>query len=328
MELLRQAGIEAHLAENGQQAIEKNSNNTFDGILMDLQMPIMDGYTATKIIRETYPDIPILAMTANAMAGDKEKVLAAGMNDHITKPINVNAMFATIAKWITVGETSLSNYIPPSVETTTQNDVDNVVPSFVHINVDAGLAVANGNVKLYIKLLGKFINGQDGFESTFKQAWQERIEEEATRHVHTLKGSAGNIGAKHLYDVAGKLEKACENLNDENIEILFAEVINVLTLVLDELKLYCLENESTKQAVGQVDFLFNEEIKVQLSQLLELVEDFETDAVEIAEVILDQLKGSNKTATFEKIVQQIEGYEFTEAQESLVQFINDIETST
>lgn len=328
MELLRLAGIEAHLAENGQEAVEKNSNNTFDGILMDLQMPIMDGYTATKIIRESYPDIPILAMTANAMAGDKEKVLAAGMNDHITKPINVNAMFATIAKWITVGETNLSDYIPPSIEATAQNEVDSIVPSFEHISVDAGLAVANGNIKLYIKLLGKFIKGQDGFEPIFKQAWQEKQEEEATRYVHTLKGSAGNIGAKHLYDVAGTLEKSCANLDDDNIEALFNEVINALTLVLDELKLYCLHNESNEQTVSQVDFLFNEEIKVQLSQLLELVEDFETDAVEIAEVILEQLKGSNRAATFEKIVQQIEGYEFTEAQESLVQFFNDIESST
>jgi len=333
MELLTQAGIEAILAENGKQAVDKVNNDNFDGILMDLQMPVMDGYTATKIIKKDYPELPIIAMTANAMAGDKEKVLAVGMNDHITKPINVNAMFATIAKWVTPSKGRLDSYSPSLKEASSDIESVDVVPSFEHIDVDAGLAVTNANVKLYIKLLGKFIKGQENFIQIFEQACQENQQEDAIRFAHTLKGSAGNIGAKDLQNLAGKLEHACEksnkeSLNNKDIGALLTEVNIALMLVLDELKLYCLQNESIDKTISQVDFLFNEEIKQQLSQLLELVEDFETDAVEVADIIIEQLNGSNKAAAFEKIYQQIEGYEFTQAQESLIQFINGIDSST
>jgi CheY-like chemotaxis protein len=103
MELLANAGIDVTLAVNGQDALDKiSAEPRFDGVLMDCQMPVMDGYTATREIRknEKYRNLPIIAMTANAMAGDREKVMEAGMNDHIAKPLNVGAMFATIAKWI------------------------------------------------------------------------------------------------------------------------------------------------------------------------------------------------------------------------------------
>jgi CheY-like chemotaxis protein len=103
MELLANAGIEVVLANHGKEAVDilaKDAN--FDGVLMDCQMPVMDGYTATREIRKNpqFKDLPIIAMTANAMAGDKEKVMEAGMWDHIAKPLNVGDMFATIAKWI------------------------------------------------------------------------------------------------------------------------------------------------------------------------------------------------------------------------------------
>jgi PAS domain S-box-containing protein len=103
MELLANAGIEVTLAVNGPDALDKiGADAGFDGVLMDCQMPVMDGYTATREIRknEKYRNLPIIAMTANAMTGDREKVIEAGMNDHIAKPLNVGAMFATIAKWI------------------------------------------------------------------------------------------------------------------------------------------------------------------------------------------------------------------------------------
>ena len=104
-ELLGQAGIDVTVAEDGQQAIDILANESFDGVLMDCQMPVMDGYAATAILRrqERLRDLPIIAMTANAMVGDRDKALAAGMNDHIGKPINVADMFATLARWISPG---------------------------------------------------------------------------------------------------------------------------------------------------------------------------------------------------------------------------------
>ena len=103
MELLDNAGIEVVLARNGQESLDiLDTDARFDGVLMDCQMPVMDGYTATRAIRKNpaFAQLPIIAMTASAMAGDREKVLEAGMWDHIVKPLNVNDMFTTIAKWI------------------------------------------------------------------------------------------------------------------------------------------------------------------------------------------------------------------------------------
>jgi PAS domain S-box-containing protein len=101
-DLLGRAAIEVTVAEDGQQAIDILGRESFDGVLMDCQMPVLDGYAATAILRREprLRGLPIIAMTANAMAGDRDKALAAGMNDHIGKPINVAEMFATLARWI------------------------------------------------------------------------------------------------------------------------------------------------------------------------------------------------------------------------------------
>ena len=124
LELLAQAGIEVVVANNGVEALAALDNPVpFDGVLMDCQMPVMDGFTATRRLRESprFQALPILAMTANAMAGDREKVLAAGMNDHIAKPINVAEMFNTIARWVipsvpATGVTGPGSLVPsPSV---------------------------------------------------------------------------------------------------------------------------------------------------------------------------------------------------------------------
>ena len=102
MELLRGAGIEVTLVANGQQALDALQQHHFDGVLMDCQMPIMDGYAATRALRQLpgLENLPVIAMTANALVGDRDKVLAAGMNDHIAKPIRIDELFATLALWV------------------------------------------------------------------------------------------------------------------------------------------------------------------------------------------------------------------------------------
>jgi len=101
-DLLGRAQIVVQVADNGREAIEMLSREHFDAVLMDCQMPVMDGYAATRELRQhaQWRDLPVIAMTANAMVGDREKVLAAGMNDHIAKPINLAEMFATLVRWV------------------------------------------------------------------------------------------------------------------------------------------------------------------------------------------------------------------------------------
>lgn len=154
VELLQANGLIVEVANNGVEALEILSLQEFDGVLMDCHMPLMDGYTATREIRKQkrFSRLPVLAMTANAMTGDREKVIAAGMNDHIAKPINVEEMFKIMAKWITPAN---------PVKTEVEHYEENVqLPVLAGINTEDGLNRTQGNSKLYRKLLLKFAKSQ------------------------------------------------------------------------------------------------------------------------------------------------------------------------
>ena len=206
-EILSSAGILVSLANNGQEALDILKHDSFDGVLMDLQMPEMDGYTATRRIRQRkeYDNLPILAMTANAMAGDREKSLEVGMNDHIAKPINVTNMFTTLAKWITPTKPTGPRMGSVSIH----DNYDSPLPDIEGLDTEAGLHIAQGNRRLYQKLLIKFRDDQRDFARRFHEARISDDVDAATRYAHTLKGVAGNIGATALQEVAFGLENMC-----------------------------------------------------------------------------------------------------------------------
>jgi polar amino acid transport system substrate-binding protein len=207
VELLGNAGLEVRVAGNGAEALEHLGSEKFDVVLMDVQMPVMDGYTATRAIRSQsrFNELPVIAMTAGAMAGDREKCLQAGMNDHITKPIDVAKMFSTISRWVTIDQPAGADTGLKEVRTGTG---DEPLPELAGIDTRAGLARAQGNRMLYRKLLGKFREGQGRFVEEFREAALLGDSEAATRLAHTLKGVAGNVGATDVQAAAAALEKA------------------------------------------------------------------------------------------------------------------------
>ncbi len=201
LELLIRNGLLAEVANNGEEAIALLERDDFDGVLMDCQMPIMDGYTATRKLRHQsrFKALPILAMTANAMAGDREKVLDAGMNDHISKPINVNEMFHIMAKWITPANPATEMTIPLH-----EDDIE--VPELDGIDTSAGLVRTQNNGKLYLKLLRKMAQNHANFIDEYSAAVEVREWGVAQRLAHSLKGVAGNIGANELQEACKVLE--------------------------------------------------------------------------------------------------------------------------
>ncbi|MFS1438135.1 response regulator [Shewanella sp. 10N.286.48.A6] len=230
-ELLINKQIDTVLAENGQQAIECLAQQDFDGVLMDCQMPVMDGYTATSLLRlqPQFQHLPIIAMTANAMAGDREKALAAGMNDHISKPIDVESMFITMAKWIS--PTVATNTTKPAKSAIETTDAD--VVKFAlnlnsiacdHIDVALGLSRIQGDISLYHKLLVRFIRGQKAFPQYVEQAVIDNDTELTQRLVHTLKGVAGSIGAQMLATLAAKFEQTLDSLSEAHYERVFTKL--------------------------------------------------------------------------------------------------------
>lgn len=162
-ELLESNGIIVETADNGREAIELLASQDFDGVLMDCQMPVMDGYTTTRKLRQQqrFKNLPIIAMTASAMKGGKQKVLAAGMNDHIARPVNVNQMFITMAKWIKPGNKEAENKACFEAELGV-NDAT-CFPDLPGIDFQLGIKITNNNAKLYRRLLLISVAKGEGF---------------------------------------------------------------------------------------------------------------------------------------------------------------------
>ena len=241
LELLQQAGISVVVAHHGQQALDILARDSrFDGVLMDCQMPVMDGYTATREIRKNLAlaQIPVIAMTANAMAGDRDKVLEAGMCDHIAKPLNVATMFATLAKWIRPA--AAPNPAPrpaaagPAGLPATRAHAGRW--NLPGIDTQAGLATTLGNEALYTRLLLKFRDSQGQFARLFAAALADADPDSAERCAHTLRGTAGNIGARAVQLAAARLEQACQDhLPEERVAALLDDVLAALSPVVSGL---------------------------------------------------------------------------------------------
>jgi len=199
--LLTNAGVEVTVANDGQQALDLVEQQHFNGILMDCQMPVMDGYEATRRLRlqPRLRELPVIAMTANAMVGDREKVLAAGMNDHIAKPINVEEMFATLARWVH----------PAGAEGSAARLRSDPLPPLPGIDVDSARARLAGNQALYRRLLRMFYAQQQDFGARFGAARASGDFLAAMRAAHDLKSGAGTVGASDLQLAAAALEHAC-----------------------------------------------------------------------------------------------------------------------
>lgn len=204
IELLRNAGVAVVIANNGREALDVLSRDAdFDAVLMDCQMPVMDGYTAAQAIRSDphLSHLIIIALTANVMSGDRERILAAGMDDCIGKPIDIDAMFLTLARWV-------SSDAPRAHTNSLPHDLEEL-GNLPGVDISAGLAATHNNPLLYRKLLGRFLARQRSFVRDFTSALMTGDQETALRAVHTLKSVAGTIGARTVQSLAAELETVC-----------------------------------------------------------------------------------------------------------------------
>ncbi|TCI05506.1 response regulator [Corallincola luteus] len=327
IEILETHGINVTLAEDGKQALQKLRKQTFDGVLMDCQMPVMDGYTATKKIRlqPEYQDLPVIAMTANAMAGDKEKVLDAGMNDHVAKPVDIDELFSTMAKWITPQvrpqydgstmtgdkEEGQEGYLQDSDQQ--QSDVQSEdaaddVESNRQLDPQQGLRYAMGKPSMYVKLLGRFIELYgDDFTAQYRECLDLEPERAAAiRLAHSLKGNAGNIGASQLRILAEKLEH--ETTAGEATEQSLAQAQQVLSVVLTEIDQYLLEHKQSGLQGEQPENC--EQILDLLRKVEAKAENFDIEAGEYLPELAPLLKSAGMDAQLNQLRKGIEEYDF------------------
>ncbi|WP_433741062.1 response regulator [Pseudomonas putida] len=312
-ELLQEAGIELALANDGQQALDLLARDSdFDGVLMDCQMPIMDGYTATARIREQprFAGLPIIAMTANAMTGDRERTLASGMNDHISKPLDVDGMFAILARWITprAGRHTVVQPINQAVDAP-------LLPGRLEgIDMAAGLATCMGKSELYLRLLRKFHESQAHFSEQFHAAIADPDPTAATRLAHTLRGSAANIGAKELAQAAALLEQI--SLAGEPNDVLqagLAEVERHLAQVVGGLSLV---GEAPADPGNQFT-PSSPELRERLDTLTRLLAESDTAAADVLEQLRNLSLAPSLSQRLDLVAQQVERFDFDRALELL-----------
>ena len=221
-DLLEHVGVDARFAENGVEGVRAVlEDGPFDGVLMDVQMPRMDGYTATRLIRANpeFRDLPIIALTANALEGDRDAAFAAGMNDYIAKPVDPDQALLTLSRWVRPAE-------PAEPE-----------PIAAAIDRVAGLRRVGGNQGLYDKILGRFSEDAAQFCGKFSALFNAGDLIAATRLAHSLKSSAGTIGADSVQRAAADIEEFCRLGREESDKMaeLLAALEQAVTDLLKEL---------------------------------------------------------------------------------------------
>ena len=318
-EFLQDVGVVVTVAADGKECLHKLSQGVFDLILMDIQMPEMDGLEATRIIRqdEKYKKLPIVAMTAHAMTGDKEKSLEAGMDDHITKPIDSNLLYETLGQWL---EVSGADQSPTTAEKkpdvlSQQSSVDIELPDLPGIDQDQALKVLNYKTDLFVKMLYDFKKSYGTLASDLQTMSLAGKWDEIQAKAHTLKGVSGYIGSTLLRDSAEQLENSLRNNEREHVERYLTQFRESLEQIISSLALLP-ELEKDREEVAQVSLepglepnIKIEEIKPQLELLLEQLQKGELAAEE----------------TFVSVERSLEGTGFDKQLRLIADFIDDIE---
>jgi CheY-like chemotaxis protein len=216
--------------------VESVQKAKYDAILMDVQMPEMDGLEATRIIRKTneFKDIPIIAVTAHAMKGDRTLCIEAGMNDYVTKPIDRRAFYATLEKWIgTEGQGDARKLNEEYGLASQVSDSGMDLAQIKGIDVQEALARLDGNGELFNLLLVEFRKTFENWVSEIREAMECGKMETARRLAHSLKGTAGNISANRLFAIAEEVEAAIHDGNLEPVEMLLDNLELALSEVID-----------------------------------------------------------------------------------------------
>ncbi len=228
--LLEEVGVKADIAASGKEAVNAVSRKQYDVVLMDVQMPEMDGYEATRVIRENNPPdvLPIIAMTANAMRGDKEKCLEAGMNRYIPKPVNQGILYRTLHAFAgdrqdDLDIETLRQEAAQAPESVRRPDAPSC-PDIPGVDVNDALRRLGVDYKSYINILSGFLGRNRDIIDQFKTACSVNDMETLRRLAHSLKGSAQNIGADKIGESASVIERMAEESRIESLEILLDEI--------------------------------------------------------------------------------------------------------
>ena len=311
---LEDADVFVDLAENGQEAIRLIETNHYDVVLMDMQMPVMDGVAATRVLRSNrrFQDLPIIAMTANALASDRELCLDAGMNDHIAKPIDPHQLFGVLLRWIgRTGDDGTPETGDPAATAAMESDLDSL--ELKGLDVAAGLRFTGGNPERYKALLRKFAERQGGAVEVIRLALSDGDAATAERTAHSLKGSAATLGAASLAEAAAMTEAAVRTGKDVEA------TLGTLSLTLDP-AIKSIQKALPEGGSGNGGDRPRGDPATVVEPLARLKRLLESDDGEAADFIIDlkpQLDGVLTREEVKALADQVSQFEFDAALRSL-----------
>jgi two-component system sensor histidine kinase/response regulator len=325
-EILQQLGFQVDIANNGLEAIEALEQAEYELVFMDVQMPVMDGYEATRRIRMNplWSQLPIIAITAHTLSTDREKSLQAGMNDQVNKPIDTDELIAVIRKYVKNkgrspdrGELILS---PAGNE--------RQLPGIVYAE---GLARVGGNQKIYKKLLLQFAASNADTADKLRNALLSGDLQEASRLLHTVKGVAANIGANDLAAATSQLETALLGKSNKDRDLLLEEFMTSLTVVMDGIKaleevLEVVSNNTTVQerAMTRVD---SEGLQIHLINLAQMLESGSVESVKHLKILESYLSNTSFQKKFEQLQHDVEIFDMDNALIKLKELASDLNIS-
>lgn len=301
---LGRAGIACETAVDGRDGVDAvtGARSPFDAVLMDLQMPRMDGLEATRAIRTTHPDLPIVGVTANALADARGQCLEAGMNDVVTKPIHMDLLFATLQRLIGPKGTLAAE--GADAQGATDEAAPTGVPAIAGIDTHDGLARSGGNVALYRDLLRRFADGQAGAARAISAALARGDTEGADRVAHTLKGVAGNIGALEVHELARRFRRVLEQGDATQMKDLLDRLDAHLQAIVAALR-----QASEPEPSGSFDTS-----EVDLGTLRALIADSDSEATDWLANHRSALAQTVGEATVAELANALDAFDFARAQ--------------
>jgi two-component system sensor histidine kinase/response regulator len=321
-EILEGAGMIVEIATNGVEAVRAVSESDFDAVLMDVQMPEMDGYEATRTIRSNprHKGLPIVAMTAHALKGDRETCLEAGMNDHVTKPIDIEELLTTLAKWVKPAKRSPSSEDVPQ-KPPESSGVEELPEILNGLDINAALRRLGGNKRLFKRLLMDFRRDFHKTAEEIKDSWIKGDMEVTRRLVHTVKGVSGNIGAYSLHVLSRELEAAIKQGKEDEFHPRLVTFANALDQVLESIRsLADKEKPAPSRKSGQTEsgaaFQITK-VKPLLFQLAEFLQGNDFRAIECLESLKNELGDAGSGPELVRLEACVGRFDFKGASDAL-----------
>jgi CheY-like chemotaxis protein/HPt (histidine-containing phosphotransfer) domain-containing protein/anti-sigma regulatory factor (Ser/Thr protein kinase) len=315
-ELLEQAKITVDCAENGQLALDKLATNTYDCVLLDVQMPVMDGYQTSRQIRklEIANYLPVIAMTANVMGDARAKCVQSGMDDFIGKPILPDTLYATLLKWVRPAK-------PNTISTSQQPNPELSVPFPTLYGIDTALGLQHtaGNAIVYRKVLLKFAENNSQTLDEIQQHLLEKNYQQAQRAIHSLTSLAGSLGARALYKSLLEFESTFEQGCYSDLTRLLPTIEPELNQILNSIKVTLTVGDVPRRIDSHKS---PSEVTQQLSILLSKLQGFDSDADQQIEAILNSTRDQLLLEELKTIKKMTENYRYVDACQRVTQLLN------